>query len=96
MAMPYRILINGQEIGRIDNGDFFTTIVPENQFVLKVTMVGNSMNLHKVEKQIVISPEMCRSGVIHCTIVTKLNMMGLLSSGLLERVGNMDIQVAYL
>lgn len=95
MAMPYRIYINGVEMATIKNGGSVSLQIPNQQSVLKVSMVGNSMTFHSVEKDVVIFPEYCKSNVINCEIVTNINWIGALSGGLFGAVGKLVININY-
>lgn len=94
-AMPYRIIINGTEVGKIKIGKSITCELPNAQSSLKVSMVGNSLTFHKIEKEVVLFPQYCKTGVIKCTIRTKFNLIGYLSFGLLQAVGRTELEIEY-
>ena len=94
-AMPYRIYVNGTEQGKLMIGNRLSVEIPDSNTVLKVSMGGNISTFHKMEKEIVIFPEHCRGGIINCTISTKLNWIGLLTMGIFQAVGRLDINVKY-
>lgn len=94
-AMPYRIIINGKEMNKIKNGESLSFELPSIQSTLKVSMTGNSMTFHKIEKEVVLFPQYCKTGVINCRIKTKFNWLGCLTFGLFQAVGRMDLDIEY-
>lgn len=95
-AMPYRIIINGTEVGKMMIGKSLSCEIPNAQSSLKVSMVGNSLTFHKIEKEIVLFPQYCKTGVINCKIKTKLNWLGYLTLGLLQAIGRTELEIEYL
>lgn len=94
-AAPYRIYIDGVEVTTIKIGDSVSLKIPHKQTALKVSMVGNAMSYHKIEKEIVIFPEYCKTDTINCVISTKTNWFGVLTGGLFSAVGKVNIDVQY-
>ncbi len=94
-AMPYRILINGTEIGKLKTGRSLSCEIPSTQSSLKVSMVGNAMTFHNIEKETVLFPKYCKTGVINCNIKTKFNWIGYLTFGLLQAVGRTELEIEY-
>lgn len=94
-AMPYRIVINGTEVGKMKIGDTMFYELPDTQSTLIVSMVGNSLTFHKIEKEIVLFPQYCKTGIISCNIKTKLNWLGFLTFGLLQAIGRTELDLEY-
>ena len=94
-AMPYRIIINGNEVGKIKIGKSITCELPNAQSSLKISMVGNSLTFHKIEKEIALFPQYCKTGVINCKIRTKFNWIGYLTFGLLQAIGRTELEIEY-
>ena len=95
VAMPYRIIVNGKEITKLAIGKNYSIEIPNVQTTLKVSMVGNSMAFHKIEKVIVLFPQYCKTGIINCNITTKFNWLGFCTFGLLQAVGRTTLDVNY-
>lgn len=95
LAMPYRITVNGREMGKVSNGKTLTLEIPNQRSVMLVEMVGNSMNFHRMFKEAGIFPSYAQHGTVECTIRTKLNWVGFLTLGLAQAVGQIDIDVKY-
>lgn len=94
-AVPYRIFINGQEVTRLFVGKSFTTEIVNEPTVLKISMVGNALSIHKIEKEVTLLPNYCKTNVIDCHIRTKAKWLGILTSGLLQAPGEAEIDVEY-
>ena len=94
-AMPYRIIINGKEICKLKIGKSFSMDLPNAQSALKVSMVGNSVTFHKIEKEVVLFPQYCKTGIVNCKISTKFNWIGYLTLGLLQAIGRTEIEIEY-
>ncbi len=94
-AMPYRIIINGKEMNKIKIGGSLSFELPCIQSTLKVSMVGNSMTFHKIEKEVLLFPQYCKNGVINCKIKTKFNWLGYLTLGLLQAIGRTVLDIEY-
>ena len=94
-AMPYRIIVNGTEVGKIKIGNSMSFELPNTQSTLKVSMVGNSLTFHKIEKEVVIFPQYCKTGIINCRINTKFNWLGYLTLGLLQAIGRTELEIEY-
>ncbi len=94
-AMPYRIYVNGVEVGTLMNGHSLSVEIPNVQSTIKVSMVGNAMTFHKLEKEVAIFPEYQKSKCMTCTISTKLNWVGLLTMGVYQPVGNVKMSLGY-
>lgn len=96
MAMPVKILLNGREIGRVNVGGRLETTIPANDCTLMLDMVGNSMNIHPIRQQIVLSPSQSKKGVITVDFGIKANALGILTSGLCKKIGEIQADVKYL
>lgn len=94
-AMPYRIIVNGTEKAKLTIGKSISLEIPKEQMTLKVSMVGNAMTFHKMEKEIVVFPQYCKTNIINCSITTKLNWLSLLTLGLFQAMGKTEINVEY-
>ena len=94
-AMPYRIIINGIEKGKINIGKNMSFELENSQSTLKVSMVGNSLTFHNIEKEAVLFPQYCKAGVINCKIRTKFNWLGYLTLGLLQAIGRTELDIEY-
>lgn len=94
-AMPYHIIINGTEVGKLTIGKSMLCELPNVQSSLRVSMMGNSMNFHKIEKEIVLFPQYCKTSVINCKIKTKFNWIGFLTFGFLQAVGRTELEIEY-
>lgn len=93
--VKYRIIINGKELCQLKDGGLFQTKVSANPTSLRVSVWGNSLAVHKMEKEILLWPQYCERGQINCVIKTKTNWIGLITIGLLAPQGNIDIGVDY-
>lgn len=94
-AMPYRIIVDGKEEAKLTFGKSLSLEIPQEQTTLKVSMVGNTMTFHKIEKEIVIFPQYCKTNIVNCSITTKINWLGYLTLGLLQAMGRTEINVEY-
>ena len=94
-AMPYRIMINGTELGKLNFGKSLSFELENVQSTLKVTMMGNSIVYHKVEKEVVLFPQYCKTGNINCRISTQCNWVGYLTLGLLQAVAKIELDIEY-
>lgn len=94
-AMPYRIIVNGEELATIKVGKTLSFDIPNSKSTLKIAMVGNAMSFHNIEKQVVLFPEYCKTGEIDCLITTKLNVFGVIFGGLFQPVGRAELKIVY-
>lgn len=94
-AMPYRIIVNGKEEAKLTIGKSLSLEIPKEQTTLKVSMVGNALTFHKIEKEIVIFPQYCKTNIVNCSITTKINWLGYLTLGLFQAMGRTEINVEY-
>lgn len=94
-AMPYRIIVDGKEEAKLTIGKSFSLEILKKQVTLKVSMVGNAMTFHKIEKEIVVFPQYCKTNIVNCAITTKLNWLGVLTLGLFQALGRVEINVEY-
>lgn len=94
-AMPYRVVINGEEKGKLKIGESKSFEMFNCQTSLEVSMVGNAFTFHKVEKRIVLFPSYCKIGTINCVIKSKINWLGLMTCGLLQAVGKLELVIDY-
>ena len=93
-AMSYRVLLNGNEIAKVANGKSVSVQIPGAQATLMVSMVGNALTFHKIEKEVVLFPQPDTTQ-INCLIETKGNAFGILTSGLFAAVGKVELTVDY-
>lgn len=94
-AMKYPIAVNNHGVGSLSIGQSLACHVNEEQHVLKVSVIGNNLTLHKMEKEVVLFPKYCKTGKINCYITTQINWIGMLTLGLLQAVGKIEIRVEY-
>lgn len=94
-AMPYRVYINNQEVGKIKIGSTITLEISDQPTTIKVSMVGNVLNFHPIEKEVVLFPEKSKSGIIDCLITTKPIWAGILTYGFLQAVGRAELILNY-
>lgn len=92
-AMSYRLKINGQKVGMVSNGKTVAVQCPDQPFELHVGVYGNSLNIHPIQARTMIDPRHSRSGDIFVEITTKMNFLGVLTSGFFAPVGNMTLTV---
>lgn len=95
MVMPYKIMINGIERGRVNNGCECNIDIPSEQCVLGVALVGNSFTFHKMAKEIVLFPQNNKSGIIKCEIVTSPNLVGIFTLGIFGAIGSLQLKITY-
>lgn len=94
-AMPCRISVNGQEVAKLKVGGSCSCEISDERTVLRVSIVGNAISLHKAEKEVVLFPEYCRSNTVKCVISTKMNWLGFLTLGLFQAMARIEIEVEY-
>lgn len=94
-TMPYRIIINGEEKYKLYVGKSCSLKMQNAQSVLKVSMVGNAINFHNIEREIVLFPQYCKTGVINCSIRTKINWVGYLTMGIFQAMAKIKIDIEY-
>lgn len=95
MAMPYTIKIDGVKKGSVKNGESIELEIPNRNCVLLIDMVGNSITLHKIRKEVVLFPEHCSTGIIECVVDTSYNWLGGLTFGLLQATGKISLNINY-
>lgn len=95
MAMPFAVKIDGAKKGTVKNGESLEIEIPYQNCVLMIDMVGNSMALHKIKKEVVLFPEHCTSGIIECEVDTSYNWLGGLTFGLLQATGKITLNINY-
>ena len=95
MGMSYRVFIDNREVSKLKIGKTFSCKLPSEQFVLRVSLVGNALSLHKIQKEVVIFPQYCESGTINCKVRTKFSLLGMLTMGLIQAMGRAEIEVSY-
>lgn len=95
VAVPFKLKIDGRDFTKISNGCSTETVAPEKEFELNVTPLGNKLNLHKIESNVVIDPRQCKSGTITCTITPKMKKLGFLSGGFLGPMMEILVDVKY-
>ena len=94
-GMSYRIFINDKEVAKLRIGKTFSCQLPDEQFALRTSMVGNALSFHKIGKEVVVFPEYSKSGVINCKLRTRLNWLGFLTLGMFQAIGRTEIEVLY-
>lgn len=95
MAMPYSVKIDGVNKGTVKNGETMEIEIPNHNCILQIDMVGNSMALHKIKKEVVLFPEHCTSGIIECEVNTSYNWLGGLTFGFLQATGKIVLNINY-
>lgn len=95
MAMPFAVKIDGVKKGTVKNGETMEIEIPNHNCVLQIDMVGNSMTLHKIKKEVVLFPEHCTSGIIECEVNTSYNWLGGFTFGLLQATGKITLNINY-
>ena len=94
-GMSYRIFINEKEVAKLRIGKVFYCQIPKERLVLRIAMVGNALSFHKMVKEVIIFPECSTAGVVNCKVRTKLNLIGLLTGGLFQTIGRIEVDVSY-
>ena len=94
-VLPYHLFINGKEMGKIKKGKNTSYELPYAQSTLKVSIPRTSL-IHKVEKEVVLFPQFCNKGIINCTIVSKLNLLGFISLGIVQPHYVISLHIEYL
>ena len=94
-GMSYRIFINGKEVAKLRTGKNFSCQLPNEQFALRCSLVGNALAFHKMEKEAVIFPQYCVSNTVNCKLRTRFNVLGILTLGLFQAIGRTEIEVLY-
>lgn len=94
-AMPFRIMVNGRELTKLNIGQKYMTDLPKEQFTLKISMVGNAFTFHKLEKEVVVFPAYCKRGSIYCDISVRINWLGCFTFGIFQAVGYPEVQIRY-
>lgn len=94
-AMAYRVYVNNQEVDKIKVGKSISLDIPDAPATIKVSMVGNAVTIHPIEKEKVIFPEKSVTGIIDCMITTKPNWLGIFTSGLFQAIGKTDLIISY-
>ena len=95
MAMPYDVKIDGVKKATVKNGESTEIEIPNHNCVLLIDMVGNSMTLHKIRKEVVLFPEHSISGIVECEVNTSYNWLGGLTFGLLQATGRIELNINY-
>lgn len=96
LAMPVRIYINRVEIGKLMVGKSIELeIDPVHPTTVRLSMVGNSMNIHRIEEQFVIDPTKAPRKVVNCEFSIKGSALGILSSGFGKAVGEIKTDIKY-
>lgn len=95
-AMPYKILIDDKEVGKLMPGKSLTVEIPAVPTKLAVNMVGNSLTFHEMKDEEQLFPEKAKRGLIECTIDTKANVLGILTSAVFKAPGTIHILTEYL
>lgn len=95
-AMPYKILVDDKEVGKLMPGKSLTLEIPAVPTKLSVNMVGNSLTFHEMRDEEHLFPEKSKRGLIECTIETKANVLGILTSAVFKAPGTIHIETEYL
>lgn len=93
-AMSFRIIVDNNELGKIRIGEKKSFEVQNQRSVLKISMVGNALNFHKIKKEVVLFPKE-DTQEINCMINSKINWFGALTLGILQAVGRLELTVEY-
>lgn len=95
-AMPMRIYVNNCEVGKLKIGGTMDITIPADRpSMIKVSMVGNSMNVHKIEHQEMVYPQNAPSGHIQLEFKVKMNWAGVFTYGLAKPIGDVVYDVKY-
>lgn len=92
MAVPYRIMFEGREIGAVYNGKEVTLQIPARPGTLSFEMLGNSFTLHPIKASLFVNPSQCKEGRIECVLHTRAKLAGMLSSGILGPIGVLELE----
>lgn len=92
--VPLTIHINGQEVAKIKNGESISLDIPNSRSVLKLNMAWNALVLHKTTKEAVLFTDYSY-GTIECLICLKPNWMGVITNGLFETHGRIELNIRY-
>lgn len=95
-AMPIRVKINGLQIGQVKVGQKLELDVPCQPLNLELDMVGNSMSIHPIKKTFVINPAQSPRGVVMVDFGVKGKMLGILTSGMAGKVGDIEADIKYI
>ena len=93
--LPFIITINGKKAGTLRSAMTKYYRIPNTYSTLKISMIESPLTLYKTKKEIVLHPQYCKTGCINCMVMTKLNLLGFLSFGLLEANTKLELIVDY-
>lgn len=96
MAMPVRVLINGMLIGQVKVGGRLQVNIPVQNCMLELDMVGNNMSHRPIRGSFSLTPAYCIKGVITVDFGVKSNALGILTSGIWQKLGEMQADIKYL
>lgn len=96
MAMPVKVLINGMLVGQIKVGRSLQVIIPPKDCTLELDMVGNSMNMHPIKASYPLVVSNCTKGVVSIDFGIKSNVLGILTSGIWKKIGDIEADIKYL
>lgn len=96
IAMPYRILMDGVEVGRISVGKSLDLPMPARTFRLDIEMVGKSLTFHPVKTFVMIDPLKAESGIVKAHITTSPRWIHALTNGIWGPVGKAQVKVLYI
>lgn len=96
MAMPVKILINGMAVGQIKVGGKLELSIPPQDCTLELDMVGNNMNLRPIRAQYTLTPSRSAKGVVTVDFGIKANTIGVITSGIWQKLGDFNADIKYL
>lgn len=96
MAMPIKVLVNSMQVGQIKVGGQLQVIIPPKDCVLEFDMVGNNMNMRPIRGTFPLTVSKCKKGVITVDLSIKSNTLGILTSGMWQKLGEMKADIKYI
>lgn len=96
MAIPIRVRVNDNEIGKIKVGGRLETSIPVKDCVVDLEMVGSSASFHPIKASFTLRAANCTKGVITVDFGVKANPLGLLTSGIWAKMGDIRADIKYL
>lgn len=95
MVVPYTVLINNIKIKKIRNNQTIEIEVPNEQFVIRLSPYGNSLQFHKMDTERVVFPSYSKKDYPACEILTKPNLLGMITLGILQPVVTIHLNILY-
>lgn len=96
MAVAVRVLINGMLIGQVKVGGRLQVNIPVQNCMLELDMVGNSYSFRPIRGTFPLTPSYCKKGVITVDFGVKSNALGILTSGIWQKLGDIQADIKYL